>query len=83
MPVFNKLKGIHSPLPGSFRSTLCPIHARFRPVVAANQPVILGECDKAAQILDAFTNPANLDGPDSLIPPKILAAAKVSRLARA
>ncbi|RAK95819.1 DUF500-domain-containing protein [Aspergillus ibericus CBS 121593] len=54
MPVFDKLKGIHSPLPGSFRS----------------------ECNKAAQILDAFTNPANLDGPDSLIPPKVLAAAK-------
>ncbi|PYI00282.1 DUF500-domain-containing protein [Aspergillus sclerotiicarbonarius CBS 121057] len=54
MPAFEKLKGIHSPLPGSFRS----------------------ECNKAAQILDAFTNPANLDGPDSLIPPKVLAAAK-------
>ncbi|EHA21677.1 hypothetical protein ASPNIDRAFT_141662, partial [Aspergillus niger ATCC 1015] len=35
-----------------------------------------GECNKAARILDAFTNPLNPDGRDSLIPPKVLGAAK-------
>ncbi|PWY92325.1 DUF500-domain-containing protein [Aspergillus heteromorphus CBS 117.55] len=34
------------------------------------------ECNKAAQILDTFTNPDRTDGPDSLIPPKILSSAK-------
>ncbi|PYH90707.1 DUF500-domain-containing protein, partial [Aspergillus ellipticus CBS 707.79] len=34
------------------------------------------ECAKAAKILDAFTNPDGTDGPDSLIPPKILSNAK-------
>ncbi|OJI83550.1 hypothetical protein ASPTUDRAFT_55586 [Aspergillus tubingensis CBS 134.48] len=56
MPPFEKLRKMHSPFPGSFRS----------------------ECNKAAQILDAFTNPLNPDGRDSLIPPKILGAAKAS-----
>ncbi|GJP90787.1 hypothetical protein CAN33_0055825 [Aspergillus niger] len=54
MPPFEKLRKMHSPFPGSFRS----------------------ECNKAARILDAFTNPLNPDGRDSLIPPKVLGAAK-------
>ncbi|PYH54522.1 uncharacterized protein BO96DRAFT_413965 [Aspergillus niger CBS 101883] len=56
MPPFEKLRKMHSPFPGSFRS----------------------ECNKAARILDAFTNPLNPDGRDSLIPPKVLGAAKAS-----
>lgn len=38
---------------------------------------ILGECKKAGKILASFVDPRQAFGPDKIIPPEILAGAKV------
>lgn len=44
---------------------------------AANVSFILGECKKAGKILASFVDPRQAFGPDKIIPPEILAGAKV------
>jgi lipid-binding SYLF domain-containing protein len=41
-------------------------------------PFSTGECKKAGKILASFIDPRQAFGPDKIIPPEILAGAKVS-----
>jgi lipid-binding SYLF domain-containing protein len=41
--------------------------------------ILTGECKKAAKILTSFVDPRQSFGPDKVIPPEILANAKVRK----
>ena len=70
--------GIHNPLPSSLGSKV----AQVVPIAMASRVLTLrsvrtGECKKVAKILASFVDPRQAFGPDKVIPPAILANAKV------
>lgn len=72
--------GIHNPLPSSMRST-CPSETLPLPRNSRSTELTVhfaGECRKAGKILASFVDPRQAFGPDKIIPPEILAGAKVS-----
>jgi lipid-binding SYLF domain-containing protein len=72
MPSFS----INNPLPSSMRSKCClgPLRPSLKHDVADS---LTGECRKAGKILASFVDPRQAFGPDKIIPPQILANAKV------
>jgi SH3 domain-containing YSC84-like protein 1 len=65
--------GINNFLPSSLKST--------KNHFTANVPAYVktGECKKAGKILASFIDPRQAFGPDKVIPPEILANAKVRK----
>ena len=63
--------GINNPLPSSMRSAFFPNQS------CTITDSIPGECKKAAATLASFVDPRQAFGPDKVIPPEVLANAKV------
>jgi lipid-binding SYLF domain-containing protein len=69
--------GIHNPLPSSMA---CKCSLWFRNSVRISADTPPAECKKCGKILSSFVDPRQAFGPDKIIPPHVLANAKVHLL---
>jgi lipid-binding SYLF domain-containing protein len=67
--------GIHNPLPSSVACKLQP--SGIVSITTTTDELGVAECKKCAKILQSFIDPRQVLGPDKVIPPTVLAQAKV------